>query len=354
MKYGGLLKAFEKVYASYTPVALAYDYYAEAGISNDIIRYASGYLNFIEKCNDKSVNDTIINKLVEQYKTGAKGFFKNYDQPLDKQVFTALMKMYYENADSAFQPEIFKTVIKAKFNSDIAKYADFVYSKSSLVSLEKVEKMLIGFKRNKAKKIAEDPAYLLASSIYNNYNKNIKLLYNQYNDQLDSLYRIYITGLREMQPTKKFYPDANLTLRLAYGKVDGYKPMDAMSYNYFTTLSGVMQKENDEISDYKVPEKLKELFENKDYGRYSTDSVMHIAFIANNHTSGGNSGSPVFNGKGELIGINFDRVWEGTMSDIMYDSSLCRNITLDIRYTLFIIDKYAGATRLIDEMKIVE
>ena len=177
-------------------------------------------------------------------------------------------------------------------------------------------------------------------------------VYESINDRLDSLYRLYITGLREMMPGKKFYPDANSTLRLTYGKVEGYKPMDGVKYKYYTTLQGMMEKESPDVEDYKVPVKLKELFENRDYGPYGTDSIIPIAFIASNHTSGGNSGSPVLNAEGQLVGINFDRVWEGTMSDIMYNPAQFRNISLDIRFVLFIIDKYASAKWLIDEMKI--
>ncbi|MFA4853474.1 MAG: S46 family peptidase [Bacteroidales bacterium] len=354
VKYGKLISAFEKVYSQYAPIALACDYFIEAGAGIEIIKYAWGYNNLILKSIDKSMKDEDINNIVVQLKNGAKSFFKNYDLPTEKKIFTVLLKIYFENAELKYLPEIFTDVIKNKFKGDIEKYTDYFYKNSSFTSEVKALKMLDNFKRKKAGKIAGDPAFILASAIYNNYFNNIMPLYNQYDDQFDSLYRIYITGLREMMPDKKFYPDANSTLRLTYGKADDYKPMDAADYYYFTTLDGIMQKEDPTIEDYQVPAKLKELYKNKDYGRYSTDSIMHVAFIATNHTTGGNSGSPVLNGKGQLIGINFDRVWEGTMSDIMFDPDRCRNISLDIRYALFIIDKFAGAKRLIDEMKIVE
>ena len=158
----------------------------------------------------------------------------------------------------------------------------------------------------------------------------------------------------EMQPDKQFYPDANLTLRVAYGKVAGFEPQDGVKYKHYTTIEGIMQKENPDIYDYVVEPRLKELYNNKDYGRYANSKgEMPVAFIATNHTTGGNSGSPVLNAYGELIGLNFDRCWEGTMSDIQYDPQVCRNITLDIRYCLFIIDKFAGAGHLIEEMDIV-
>ncbi|MDP4292363.1 MAG: S46 family peptidase, partial [Bacteroidota bacterium] len=172
--------------------------------------------------------------------------------------------------------------------------------------------------------------------------------------KIDSLQRIYMEAQMEMQPAKRFYPDANLTLRVAYGKVDDYLAADAVSYLHFTTLKGIIEKENPDIYDYVVEKKLKDLYRNNDYGQYADkDGQMHVGFIASNHTSGGNSGSPVLNADGNLIGINFDRNWEGTMSDLTYDPNLCRNISLDIRYCLFIIDKFAGAHRLIDEMKLV-
>jgi hypothetical protein len=173
--------------------------------------------------------------------------------------------------------------------------------------------------------------------------------------RIDSLQRIYMAGQMEMQQGRTLYADANSTLRIAFGKVDDYYPADAVKYDYFTTLSGVLQKEDSTIYDYQVDQRLKELFRQKDYGVYADqDGTMHVAFTASNHTTGGNSGSPVLNADGQLIGINFDRNWEGTLSDLMYDPSQCRNISIDIRYCLFVIDKVANNKRLIDEMKIVQ
>ena len=159
----------------------------------------------------------------------------------------------------------------------------------------------------------------------------------------------------EKDKDKVFYPDANLTMRVTYGQVKGFQPADGTDYVYYTTLDGIMEKENPDVYDYQVHPKLKELWEKKDYGRYANEKgQLPVAFIASNHTTGGNSGSPVINGDGQLIGTNFDRVWEGTMSDIWYDVDRCRNISLDARYFLFIVDKFAGAKNIVDEIDVIE
>jgi hypothetical protein len=216
-------------------------------------------------------------------------------------------------------------------------------------------KFLNNYKRKGFKKIKKDPAFQLSSCIIDFYKANIKNQRAAVGNKVDSLMRLYMKAQMEMMPDKRFYPDANFTLRVSYGKVAGYSPADAVDYNYFTTLEGIMEKENPQIYDYVVEDKLKEIYKNKDYGDYArTDGKMPVCFIAGNHTTGGNSGSPVINANGELIGINFDRDWEGTMSDYMFDPEVCRNIILDVRYFLLVVDKFAGAGYLLDEMKIIK
>ena len=171
--------------------------------------------------------------------------------------------------------------------------------------------------------------------------------------EITRLNQIWLAGLMEMQPDKTFYADANSTLRVAYGKVQGYSPCDAVYYKHYTTLNGIMEKDNPEIYDYNVPQRLREIYQNQDFGNYTQNGEIPVCFIATNHTTGGNSGSPVLNAEGHLIGLNFDRAWDGVMSDMQYDAEICRNISVDIRYVLFIIDKLAGASHLIDEMVIV-
>ena len=166
--------------------------------------------------------------------------------------------------------------------------------------------------------------------------------------------KVYMAGIMEMKKGKALYPDANLTLRVAYGKIERFQPADGITYNHFTTLKGIIEKDNPAVYDYDVPDRLKELYASKDFGNYAVKGDIPVCFIASNHTTGGNSGSPVLNAEGHLIGINFDRAWEGTMSDIMYDPEMCRNISLDMHFMLFIVDKFAGAGYLLNEMKIIQ
>jgi hypothetical protein len=184
--------------------------------------------------------------------------------------------------------------------------------------------------------------------------KNVRDENVRLSTEVQRLNRIYMAAQMEFDKEKVFYPDANSTLRLAYGQVKGYKSKDAVYFTHYTTLKGIMEKDNPEIYDYDVPAKLRELYARKDYGRYTQDGEIPVCFIADNHTTGGNSGSPVLNADGQLIGVNFDRAWEGVASDMAFNPEQSRNISLDIRYVLFLIDKLAGAGYLLNEMKIIE
>ena len=352
-RYGDLLPEFEKVYAELAPVQKAFIYLVEAGFRIEIVRAAQNMRTLVKLSKDKNTPTEEIQKEVNSLKENSEKFYKDYYQPIDEKVFVEMMKVYKQNVGKKFLPPIFNTIDK-KYKDDIQKYADYVYGKSMFCSGKKVETFLGSYKPSKYKKILKDPAYQLANDLYGFYVSKLMPKIKNINKKLDSLMRIYMKAQMEMEPGKRFYPDANSTLRVAYGKVKSYYPRDAVHYDYLTTLEGIMEKEDPNIYDYVVEEKLKELYNKKDYGKYGRNGKMPVCFIATNHTTGGNSGSPVLDADGHLIGLNFDRDWEGTMSDLMYDPDQCRNIMLDIRYFLFIVDKYAGAKHLVDEMVLIE
>jgi peptidase S46-like protein len=351
--YAGILPAFEEYYQMITPYQLAMDYVIEAGLSIELVGQARKYNRLVELSKKKDLGKEELDASLDAYRQGAKSFFKDYYQPIDKEVMAALLKIYHDNVAEAYRPLFFKWIDK-KFGDDYQAMADYVFEKSIFASQEKTEKFLNHYKKGHYKKIEKDPAYKIYSSLISFYLSTLYPKMVEIDPKLDSLQRLYMKGLMLMQPDMKLFADANSTLRVHYGNVAAYVPKDGVDYNYFTTLEGIMEKENPDIYDYVVEDKLKELYQAKDYGRYADkDGKLHVGFIATNHTTGGNSGSPAMNANGELIGINFDRNWEGTMSDLMYDPDLCRNIMIDIRYLLFVVDKYAGAGHLIEEMTIV-
>jgi uncharacterized protein YeaO (DUF488 family) len=290
---------------------------------------------------------------LENLKSEAEEHFKNYHVPTDKAIFAETMKIYYDNVDKTLYPDIFQ-VVENEYNSDFKKYADFVYNSSNLVSLEKINELI---KKNKSEVLsilAEDPAYRLMKSLFATYSIKINTDYQVINAEIDNQMRVYVEGLRKLMPEKKYWADANNTLRLSYGNIEGSSPRDGMKYTHLTTLEGIMEKYVPERNgEFDVSPKLIELYNKKDYGQYGEGDKLVVCFTASNHTTGGNSGSPILNGNGELIGINFDRSWESTMSDVMYNPNICRNIAVDVRYVLFIIDKFAGAGYLLDEMKLI-
>jgi hypothetical protein len=345
--YIDLLNQFEKDYKALEPYELAYTYVAEAGMRIELIRFAGRFAKLSEVTKDTPQEE--IDKMLASLKTATAAFFKDYYEPIDREVAVMLLKEYLKAQPADFRPAFLNDI------KDVNEYVDKLFAKTMFTDEAKVNDLLDNFKPNKAKKLANDPAMKAYESLILFYRDQV---YNNISDitaNIDRLRRVYMKGQMEMQTEKRLFPDANSTLRVTYGKIEGFKPQDGKTYRHFTTLEGIMQKENPDIYDYVVEPRLKELYNKKDYGRYADkDGSMHVAFTASVHTTGGNSGSPILNAEGQLLGLNFDRCWEGTMSDLIYDPDICRNISVDIRYVLFIIDKFAGAGHLIDEMTIIE
>ncbi len=352
--YQSLIDAFETNYNPLATLRESEAWIGEAAFGIEALRLARSYNNFAEMASRKDHDPKALDDLKIKLTESTVGFFKDYNPHIDAEVMAALLAEYQRNSGQLMYPPVLERLNK-KYKNDYKLVAGELFQNSMFADSAKLMKLLRNFKPRDAKKIQNDPVYNLAIEIASFYSTQIQPPLRSLVQSTDSLQRVYMKAQMEMEPGRLFYPDANSTLRITYGKVDDYYPRNAVHYLHYTTLDGIMEKENPEIEDYAVHPRLKELWKNKDFGRYaSTGGELHVAFIGTNHTTGGNSGSPVLNGEGHLLGLNFDRNWEGTMSDLMYDPDMCRNITLDIRYCLFIIDKFAGAGHLLSEMTIIQ
>lgn len=286
---------------------------------------------------------------LETVKNISRSFFKDYYMPIDKECFVALMKEFGNMIPADHQPKFYKEQIQK--HGTVEGWADYLFANSVFADAAKMESLGEDYHDI----LIHDPASIYYIEMQNwalpHLNKARAL-----NRDLQLLYRTYMRGQMDFAPDRTvYYPDANLTLRVSYGHIKGYSPYDGAYYHPSSTLKGIIEKDNPEIFDYNIPQKLRDIYHNRDFGRWVDErGEVPVCFIATNHTTGGNSGSPVINAEGNLIGINFDRVWEGTMSDIDFDLDFCRNISLDIRYVLFTIEKIGGAAYLFDEMTFVE
>ncbi|MCD4746065.1 MAG: S46 family peptidase [Bacteroidales bacterium] len=348
-KYGNALddiaKANKEMEKEITPLL----YLNLAAMGPGIISFARNFMQFHGLLEDQKENPEAVKETAEQLNEVAIEHFKDYNPPTDKKMLAELFKMYADNISPKKYPEIFSEINK-KYKGDYKKFANDVFKNSIFASLDKTEQFL---ENPKFKTLDKDLAYKTMNGLFETLMK-ISGKYSSERKKLNKGERLFIAGLREMNPDKVYYPDANSTMRLSYGKVMDYFPADAVHYDYITTLEGVMEKEDPDNDEFIVPEKLKELYQEKDYGRYGKDGELIICFLTTNDITGGNSGSPVINGNGELIGLAFDGNWEAMSGDVAFEPELQRTINVDIRYVLFIIDKFAGATNLIDELTIVE
>ena len=334
-EYEGIIPALDSLYKALEPYNYALDYYNESARTIELVQFASRAVKAAEGGSDSAL------KAVEAT------FYKDYFLPIDKESFVAVMNAYKDNVPVDFRPPYFDSTL-AVYGGSIEKWADDLFSASVFADRAALEAMDCAA----VAALQDDPAVVFGREFTSWIGENIRPVVSRLNSEINLLNRDYVRGQMEFQPEKTFYPDANSTLRVAYGHIKGYSPSDGVYYMPFSTIEGIMEKDNPDIFDYNIPQRFRDIVASGDYGRWGHDGKVPVCFIATNHTSGGNSGSPVIDSKGRLIGINFDRVWEGTMSDIEFDPDFCRNISLDIRYVLFVIDMIGNADHLIDEMTI--
>ncbi|MDO8999130.1 MAG: S46 family peptidase [Bacteroidota bacterium] len=350
--YKSLFNEFKRTYQEYAPLSKQYDYFTECLWGVDAFKYAATFIPVFNELKLKQKGKE--NKFDELLKKTQPSLpFKNFNKETDRKICKAMLETYVANTDREFMPRFLDSLLTVHNGNTIA-LTDFLYNNSSFIDNDKAKLMFNDFEKN-ASLYERDPMYLLASSIYLHYQKTVIPQIGYYDRQINELQQVYVKGLIENVKDRKFYPDANGTLRVSFGKVADYEPKDGVLNLHYTTIDGMVEKNKTGLEDYYVKPRLVELYDKKDYGQYADkNGKLRIAFTGSNHTTGGNSGSPVINANGELIGTNFDRNWEGTMSDVMYNGNFCRNIVLDVRFTLWMIDKYAGAGYLLSEMKLVK
>lgn len=280
-------------------------------------------------------------------------FYKDYRVNIDKEIFSALTAHLLGSLSEQYIPPVLQEASLSQDQHAINTWAEHIYSHTLLTDKGSFMEAIHRGGESFLKSMETDKAYHVFTGMKKVMDESLSPAFNALNDKIQPLQKEYVTALMEAYPKKRFWPDANSTLRVSYGQVEPYSPRDGMTYKTQTYLEGIMEKYKPGDYEFDVHPKLIALYEKKDFGPYAEKGKMPVCFIASNHTTGGNSGSPAVDAYGNLIGINFDRVWEGTMSDLYYDKTICRNIMLDVRFILFVIDKFAGAKYLIDEMKIV-
>jgi hypothetical protein len=299
----------------------------------------------------QSGDQEAIKSLSANMKERLNDFYKDYNPPTDMKAMKAMLKLYREDVPAKFHPDFYANIVDKKFRGNIDKFVDYMFAKSVFSNKEKLNAFL---DKPDLKTLQKDPVYLTGTSI-NTMNRSVAGELQSFDTNLTIGRRLWMAALMEMIPEKTLYPDANSTMRLSYGSVLDYEPRDAVIYKYFTTLKGVMEKYKPGDYEFDVPQRLIDLFNKKEFGRYaSPKGYMPVCFTTNNDITGGNSGSPVLNGNGELIGLAFDGNWEAMSGDVAYEPELQRTIIVDIRYVLWLMDVYAGAGHLVKEMTVIQ
>jgi hypothetical protein len=347
--YGQALPLISGAYQTLGTYNLQRWYLTEAVMrGSELPAYANRFNRLAELLADKNADKAALNKEIERLQKGIDDHFKNYDAGIDQNLLANMMRMFYEDVATEQQPEILGQIV-SKYKGNFDALAADVFKKTHFADPGKVKALL---QNPKAKSITGDPAYVLIRA-FSEMSSQLQKNTQQANDDLQKGNRLFVAGLKAMQPGKVFYPNANFSLRLTYGTVQDYYPADAVHYNYETTMTGIMEKEDPSTWEFVVPGKLKDIYHNKDFGPYGTkDGKMIVNFLTDHDITGGNSGSPVIDGEGRLIGLAFDGNWEAMSGDIAFEPAVQRTINVDIRYVLLVIDKFANAQNLIQELDI--
>ena len=349
-KYGEVLGMYEQAYKDLLSTQIKRDFLVEGIFGIEILSQAGGFKQLEGILEKENADPKAVAAVMDKLKAGGKGFYKDYDAQIDQNVMSEVLAMYSKDVPEDQQPQFFKDMVK-KNKGDFNKLAAGVFAKSNFSSEEKMNAFL---QKASVKGLKKDPAYMMFNEFYGDYMKNTYPKRVGAGKNISKAERLYINGIRKMNPNKAYYPDANSTLRLTYGTIGGYVPKDATYFKYYTTSDGIVEKYVPGDLEFDAPPKLIEMLKKKDFGRYGKEGELRVCFLSSNDITGGNSGSPVINAEGHLIGTAFDGNWEAMSGDVAFETELQRTISVDIRYTLFIIDKYAGAGHLVDEMTVIE
>ncbi len=346
-KYKDVLPAFNEQYKIASKYQKALTYYVEAGIFGSEAIKQSYRFNTINKLLEDKNKDDAINRL-NSMKNNIETYFSDYDYNLDKEATTVLLNLFYNDIPSEYRPELINK-IGGKDNGDFAKYVDKAFNKSIFTCQDRMNKWL-----ENPKKLSKDPIFELMTSFLEGYINIIKQA-SEASIVGRKASRLYMEGLMEMYADEvNFYPDANFTMRLTYGSIESYKPFDGATYNFESTIDGVMEKYIPNNWEFDLPKDLINLYNKKDYGEYANaNGDLIVNFISTNDITGGNSGSPVLDGEGNLIGLAFDGNWEAMSGDISFENEVQRTISVDIRYVLFVIEKLGKAQNILDELNII-
>lgn len=350
-KYGNLLSRMETHYKELEPYAVTRDYFMEVFVRNcEIMAQVAGLNSWIKSYKEQGTPGFA--SKISSNKAQLADFFKDYKPAVDEEVFASLVDLYASKTPDDWGGKTTREAIQAHGNA--AAFARYLFQNSLLANQKQLFELFEKTPGELAQALEKDPAVVFWNAVFTDYDSKVAPKIREIQPVINAMQRQYMAAQMEVFKEKKFFPDANSTLRLTYGQVKGFQPKDGIHYDARTYLDGVIEKFIPGDYEFDVPQKLRALYEAKNYGPYAAkNGKLPVAFLGSNHTTGGNSGSPALDAKGNLVGLNFDRVWEGTMSDVYYDAAICRNIMVDIRYILFIIDKYAGAGHLLEEMKLV-